>query len=314
LVDDGGALVDTFEYDSFGELPGGAGGAALPSESAGDFRFQGMWLDAGTGMYYARARVYEAESGRFTSRDPVEGQAFRPESWHPYVFANGNAWVWRDPEGLWSFAEINVGQVIDRVMNTISQASQQFVREQLTDEARDLVTQAVVDAVLSWAFASAGFPFDWKSAGKTFESFVTGNVCGLLTDSEYRDWLWLQVPIKRRTGTPAGSGLGCAARFEIPSNPAGTHRPDFLLSELRPNHRDVVNGSEKTLLVGDFKLTGANIRWDGQALAMARHARRHEKIPAVLYLSLTPAGDAVRRRMWRHAQAYGLFVKFVYVP
>jgi RHS repeat-associated protein len=60
-------------YDGFGNLRGTNGPApAIPSNTGGDFRFQGAWLEAQTGLYNMRAREYDARFGRFTSRDPPE--------------------------------------------------------------------------------------------------------------------------------------------------------------------------------------------------------------------------------------------------
>ncbi|MGB5502326.1 MAG: RHS repeat-associated core domain-containing protein, partial [Polyangiales bacterium] len=99
LMDENGQLIETFDYDAFGNVRS-PGGEALPEVSfGGDSRFQGMWKDAGTGLYYVRARYYDARTGRFLSRDPAEGQLEQPESFYPYVFANSNPWVFRDPTG-----------------------------------------------------------------------------------------------------------------------------------------------------------------------------------------------------------------------
>jgi len=90
-----------------------AGGEALPEVSfGGDSRFQGMWKDAGTGLYYVRARYYDAKTGRFLSRDPAEGQLEQPESFYPYVFANGNPYVFEDPTGEFTLPELSISPVV----------------------------------------------------------------------------------------------------------------------------------------------------------------------------------------------------------
>jgi RHS repeat-associated protein len=111
-MDPQGNLVETFDYDAFGNVRS-AGGEALPEVSfGGDSRFQGMWKDAGTGLYYVRARYYDAQTGRFLSRDPVEGQLEQPESFMPYVFANGNPYVFRDPRGEFTLSELSISPVV----------------------------------------------------------------------------------------------------------------------------------------------------------------------------------------------------------
>ena len=99
--DDVATEQSTIHYDAFGnerEVTGSL--TALPSASAGDFRFQGMWLDSGTGLYYVRARVYQAGTGRFLSRDPAEGVRRESETYWAYVFAAARPTDARDPSGL----------------------------------------------------------------------------------------------------------------------------------------------------------------------------------------------------------------------
>jgi len=106
IGDETGAAVARFAYDGFGNVRRATGSAAaLGADTLGDFRFQGMWLDA-TGLYFVRARTYDPETGRFLSRDPAEGVLQRPETFAPYGFANGNAFLWSDPTGRTLLAKI----------------------------------------------------------------------------------------------------------------------------------------------------------------------------------------------------------------
>jgi RHS repeat-associated protein len=112
LMDGEGHLLETFEYDAFGNVRS-PGGEALPEVNlGGDSRFQGMWKDAGTGLYYVRARYYDPRTGRFLSRDPAEGQLETPESFHPYVFANNNPRLFRDPAGRFSLRELGAAIMV----------------------------------------------------------------------------------------------------------------------------------------------------------------------------------------------------------
>lgn len=70
----GTANTSRLFYDGFGNVRTTAGPApTVPSGAAGDFRFLGLWLESGTGLYHVRARDYGPVTGRFLSRDPNAG-------------------------------------------------------------------------------------------------------------------------------------------------------------------------------------------------------------------------------------------------
>jgi uncharacterized protein RhaS with RHS repeats len=51
-------------------------------------------------FYYLRARFYQPETGRFISRDPLDGDIFSPPSLHKYVYAGCDPVNKVDPSGL----------------------------------------------------------------------------------------------------------------------------------------------------------------------------------------------------------------------
>jgi len=67
-----GAVVERYRYDAYGKRTvTNAGGTPIAASTIGQQRgFSGYYLDAETGLYYARARMYSAELGRFVNRDP----------------------------------------------------------------------------------------------------------------------------------------------------------------------------------------------------------------------------------------------------
>jgi len=61
--------------------------------------YRGEQYDSDLGLYYLRARYYNPATGRFMSRDPLDGSAKDPASLHKYLYADGdpvNGW---DPTG-----------------------------------------------------------------------------------------------------------------------------------------------------------------------------------------------------------------------
>lgn len=67
VTDDGGVVIASYAHTPFGVLLGRSGDLDNP------FTWQGQWgvYDDGDGLYYIRARYYDADSGRFLSRDPL---------------------------------------------------------------------------------------------------------------------------------------------------------------------------------------------------------------------------------------------------
>ncbi|MHB8173923.1 MAG: RHS repeat domain-containing protein, partial [Nitrospirota bacterium] len=65
LTDVNGQVAQTYEYDSFGNITNQTGNIENP------FTYTGREYDAETGLYYYRARYYDARAGRFINEDPI---------------------------------------------------------------------------------------------------------------------------------------------------------------------------------------------------------------------------------------------------
>ena len=85
------------DYYPFG-LQHGKANAQVNSTNAGQqYKYNGVELEASTGLYEMDFRQYNPEIGRFTSIDPLAEEY--PE-WSPYVFATNNPVRFVDPTGL----------------------------------------------------------------------------------------------------------------------------------------------------------------------------------------------------------------------
>ncbi|MBD2077245.1 RHS repeat-associated core domain-containing protein [Phormidium sp. FACHB-592] len=71
LVNDSGTVVNHFTYDSFGQVVGSMAGATADTR----YKFTGREYDSETGLYYYRARYFDAGVGRFIGQDPIGFQA-----------------------------------------------------------------------------------------------------------------------------------------------------------------------------------------------------------------------------------------------
>ena len=90
LTDSSGAVVQSYSYDSFGNIVKQDGGVLNP------YTYTARELDAESGLYYYRARYYDPDAGRFISADPI-----RDINLYNYVYNNPINRI--DPLGLDSF-------------------------------------------------------------------------------------------------------------------------------------------------------------------------------------------------------------------
>jgi RHS repeat-associated protein len=86
-------VTDTYRYDAFGNL------IASTGSTPNNYRFSGEPFDPALGMYQMRARWYRQATGRFVSRDPIEGVLCCGLSWNPYTYVRENPVNTADPTG-----------------------------------------------------------------------------------------------------------------------------------------------------------------------------------------------------------------------
>lgn len=91
LTDGSGKVVQTYEYDSFGNLKDQKNRIKQP------FTFTGREWDKETGLYYYRARYYDPMEGRFIPKDPI---GFAGGDVNLYGYTKNNPINYTDPSGL----------------------------------------------------------------------------------------------------------------------------------------------------------------------------------------------------------------------
>ena len=91
LTNGSGQLAASYVYDSFGKLMDSTGTITNP------FQYTGREFDSETGLYYYRARYYDASSGRFIGEDP---SSFLSGSINFYDYVENYPIGFNDPNGL----------------------------------------------------------------------------------------------------------------------------------------------------------------------------------------------------------------------
>ena len=109
-----GAVTASFTYDAWGNANGTSGSATTP------FRYAGGYLDPSSGLYYYRARWYDAATGQFMSLDPAVASTLAP-----YSYVGNDPVAGTDPSGdfrIGVHVPIVVSQAIALAFETSAEA------------------------------------------------------------------------------------------------------------------------------------------------------------------------------------------------
>ena len=117
----GPSLLGTgdYNYDSRSMLMTTAAICATREVSWWPSYYRGEQYDSDLGLYYLRARYYNPATGRFLSRDPLNGNAFDPKTLHKYLYAGGDPVNATDPTGkgivetVWNWAKSVAATVVE---------------------------------------------------------------------------------------------------------------------------------------------------------------------------------------------------------
>ncbi len=95
LTNNSGAIINTYVYDSFGKQ------VSVMETVIQPYSYTGREYDIETGLYFYRARYYDANAGRFLSEDPI---GFGGGNANFYIYGLVNPLTYIDPFGLAYFA------------------------------------------------------------------------------------------------------------------------------------------------------------------------------------------------------------------
>jgi RHS repeat-associated protein len=135
LTNSAGVVTDAYEYDAFGNS------FAKTGSTPNNYLYRGEQYDPDLGLYYLRARYYNAATGRFTSRDPEDGKAADPKTLHKYLYAGGDPINAVDPTGrdLFETALIEGGSLQGPIEAAIARAITPYVIKTLACTAYELL-------------------------------------------------------------------------------------------------------------------------------------------------------------------------------
>ncbi|MFM7887938.1 MAG: RHS repeat domain-containing protein, partial [Pseudanabaena sp.] len=301
-VDGDGNLITRIQYDGFGNVWSQSG--TNSSASGGDFRFQGQWLESESGLYYFRARDYDAKTGLFLSRDAVDPTNQDPESMNPYQFAYQNPLIYSDPSGMITMAELNVSQVISDILNAARNYSVQEIKNYAFNKLGEGVTGIIkrgLETILPGGSNEnkllKGFE-DFKNGSGVrpstiFEQLATLATCAVFGNIP-NDYLRFGVRYNSKNLTiPIDDGQDCDDVNKNGIKFPGRSRVsiDFMFKPTLPTQR-----LRDGWLVGDFKLSVQDLHTSyvlrpkdhdqgKQWGAIVQHARRYQYIPATLFIT-----------------------------
>jgi RHS repeat-associated protein len=104
-----GSVVQTYTFDSFGKQTSSTGSLTNP------FQYTARESDPETGLYYYRARYYDASTGRFLTEDRIgflSGIDF-------YTYVRNAPTKYRDPSGKDPIIGVTVGAIAGTIQGAL---------------------------------------------------------------------------------------------------------------------------------------------------------------------------------------------------
>lgn len=177
IVNAAGQLIDHIDYTAFGAI------LSETNPSTGDrFKFTGREYDAGTGLYYYRARYYDPVLGRFLGEDPL---SFGAGDANLYRYVGNDPTGGTDPSGQDALVErgiefaVNIGAAaaeaaIAAGLNTSCHLLDAWAQDRLTDDVWQSELQnffATVEEDITGLLAES-----WNILSGGFDSFGGGSI------------------------------------------------------------------------------------------------------------------------------------------
>ena len=164
-----GILKESYGYGAFGEDLYQNQGKIHP------FGYTGYQRDEIAGTYYAQAREYLAESGRFQERDIIKGQTSYPLTLNEYIYCGNMPFYYYDPNGL--FWHIVCGAAVGIVANTVINVGTSLLSgEKIT--ASQVISSIIGGAITGGITAATGNVMAGTVVGGAAERIIKGTMDG----------------------------------------------------------------------------------------------------------------------------------------
>ena len=171
----------TYGYDEFGNDAGKElEDAGIPNPYDGQgveqpFGYTGYRYDGISGTYFAQAREYRPEDGRFMAEDVIKGNVIQPKTLNPYEYCCGNPLMYVDGDG--KFPMIPMPVLTEEDMDKVQNFND--LMEELRDRSKDKIGTVTFGANIS---GTTGF---WQFDGLVGVAFdFRGNIALQVTGSD----------------------------------------------------------------------------------------------------------------------------------
>ena len=248
----------------------------LEHDCTGDFGFQGGLYDPDTGLVEFGCRWYDAETGRWISKDPIllEG------GWNVYAFCDNDPVNRTDPTGLWAWVDDAVfaggGALCGLVGKLVSDGISYACGNGWNSTVGDYVGAAVGGAAAGEVILYTGNPFLAGAAGGFVGNAVGQGIDDMTGSKDSFDFtsLALDTAVGGLTGklscTKAGITTGCGCPLQVSKQ----IRTKFQRGQIH----NITWGTAEKMFTGEFydkallpgAFTSANVsKWN--ALLSATH-------------------------------------------
>lgn len=132
IASSSGNIIQRYVYSSFGKLikvVDDSGASITPVVNTA-YTYTNRELDSETGLYYYRARYYDANSGRFMQEDPYSGEIIDPSSHlSKYSYVSNSPTRYNDPWGLYKLEDLfkDIKKIGDGTIKVLTSREAQVV-------------------------------------------------------------------------------------------------------------------------------------------------------------------------------------------